>query len=406
MSDATDKIIKQDIEQKDFTAAFKHIYEDLTNPNNTSNQEVLAQTASKILVDNKILPGITIVGVDTTDGANGTGIIVDDQRNGIIKERYTVDPNTGIARSEDGKVQAIFYPNGTVQRFDYDDKTGKLTGVSDAKGTYYEVGPDGSAKHIDKESGEWITAQGNFKIDQKTGEITIENADKTREVHRPDGSMVKYDGERKDAQGNPLVLEVQFAYDPAHKNERGTMKFDYDDKGKLTGVKAQNGDTWKKTGENKWQNSRPGAVEMSDADFSVGSTGSVTIRRGNSRETYNPDGSKDIVSIGKGPNGAIETTIVTTDRNGKVTEVRPSNGNNLSIEYNGGKVSVIVAPEGTYTRMGNTWNLTDSTGKVTKPQVQDVKVFPDGTVVIVMPDGQATYQNGIRTFRDNPKTAK
>lgn len=352
--------------------------------------------AKLFLQQNKLLPGLELIGIDETADKNGTGLQVTDTGSGH-KETYTLDPNTGIGRSDDGVIQAMVMPDGKIQRFEY-TPDGKLSGVIDANGVSYTIDQTtGKSKYYDSANEQWVETGGKLTLDQKTGEITITNANGTREVHEVDGSMVKYNDNQKDKEGNPLVVEVGFPYDPENKNARGTMKFDYDKDGNLTSVRDQQGATWTKNGD-KWQSDKPGPDGkpiVSDADFSVDSQGAVTIRHKNSRETYHSDGSKEKVTMVGDP--VTSTTDIITDRTGHLTEVNGSNGSNIKITYDGGKESVVVTPDGTYTMIEGKWQFADNENK--KSTVTSVNAFAaDGSVVVSTADGQIVYKNGTKTF--------
>lgn len=353
-----------------------------------------------------ILPGITLIDIDNNGGdANKTGLRVDDE--GIIgkpKETYTIDPKTGIGRSDDGTIQAIVTADGKIQRFDYDGKNAdgspKLVAVTDANGTTYKIDPvTGKATYTELVNGVEQTMQtkGTLSIDQGSGKLTIENDDGTTEVHNVDGSMVKYDA-HKDASGNPdRVMEVRFGYDPKLGNQRESMKFTYDDKGNLSSVENQKHEVWTKK-DGKWVSSAlgpDGKPYTSDADFSVDSSGNVTIRHANDRETYHPDGKVDKVYIDKSI-GA--TTTVVSDRYGNIREINASNGRNIGVKWDGNRESAVTMPDGTtYQRTGDKWALTDGNGEVipTGVEIKDVKVFSDGTLIVFTADGfSTTYKNG------------
>ncbi|CAN5181230.1 hypothetical protein BH10CYA1_BH10CYA1_40650 [soil metagenome] len=343
-----------------------------------------------------VLPGLTLV--DNGGHDVGTGLRVTDT--GIVGkpgETYTIDPKTGIGRSDDGAIQAIVTPDGKIQRFDYDgnnpDGTPKLVSVTDANGTTYSINPEtGKATYTAVVNGieQTIQTNGKLSIDQGSGKITIKNDDGTREEHNIDGSMVKYDN-HKNAQGkdDPRVTEVRFGYDLKDHNKRDSMKFTYDDQG-LVSVENQKKETWTKK-DGKWVSSvvgPDGNPYTSDADFSVDSTGNVTIRHAHDRETYHPDGTMDKVYIE--PNST--TTTVSSDRYGKIKEISASNGRNIAIKWDGDKESEVKLPDGSsYKRAANGW--TDQKGA--KTNVEDIKVFADGTVVVFNKDRTSTtYKNG------------
>ncbi len=384
---------------------FSQLVEDFAKDKTKSQAKYLADfaTAKDTLIG--VLPGLTLVDIDTTGGdANGTGLRVTDT--GIVgkpREEYTIDPKTGIGRDDNGVIQAIVSPDGKIQRFDYEGKnedgTPKLVAVTDGNGTTYKIDPKtGKATYTAEVNGveQTIQAKGKLTIDQGSGKLTIENDDGTKEVHNVDGSMVKYDN-HKDAKGNddPRVTEVLFGFDLKDHNKRESMKFTYDDKG-LVSVENQKHEIWTKK-DGKWVSSATGPDGKpftSDADFSVDSSGNVTIRHINDRETYHPDGTVDKVYIE--PN--IGTTTVVTDRFGKIKEINASNGRNIGVKWDGNRESEVTMPEGlSYQRTGDKWALTDGKGNTipTNVDIKDVKVFADGTVIIFMADGNSTtYKNG------------
>ncbi|MBS1956377.1 MAG: hypothetical protein JST89_19475 [Cyanobacteria bacterium SZAS-4] len=399
--------LKTDKDKGQIDNVVKDIYKQLADDFPKSGQDGSPYTtdygaAKKFLQDNKLLPGLELIGLDDKPDKNGVGLQVTDSGSGH-KETYTIDPNTGIGRSNDGLIQAMVMPDGKIQRFEY-SADGKLTGVIDGSGKSYTIDQTtGKSKYYDEANEQWVTTPGKFSLDQKTGAITITNDNGTREVHQVDGSIVKYNDNQKDKDGNPLVVEVGFAYDPTNKNSRGTMKFDYDKDGNLTSVRDQQGATWTKNADNKWQSDKVGADGkpiVSDADFSVDNQGAVTIRHKNSRETYHADGSKEKVTMVGDP--VTSTVDVITDRAGHLTEIKGSNGSNIKVTYNGDKESVVVTPDGTYTRKENTWEFKDNENKVST--VISVNAFAaDGSVVISTAEGQIVYKNGTKTFVPSAK---
>lgn len=218
--------IKDDIEKQQFPKLWIDI-EDYLKSNPTQKNAGNDFTAML----QGILPDITIVNYDdsTTDG-NGLGIRIKDT-NKNDEDTYTLDPTTGIARDEKGLIQAIYYPNGTIQRFQYDANE-NLIQVLDASGTVWKQGEDKQWHAYDGKTGEPIMVNGeplvskaSFTVDQDTGAIRIKNENGTYEEHFPDGSAVFYTSDKKE-QETGRISAFDPTRDPTHHRTRQTFNND------------------------------------------------------------------------------------------------------------------------------------------------------------------------------------
>ncbi len=361
MSDKIENDLKEDQQHNDYGQFYKDVFNAATQAGAQSSD--IANRATKALTDKGLLPGITITDVDKT------GIHITDTQTGTGKtEHYTLDPDgSGIARAE-GKIQAIFTPDGKVQRFNYDD-AGNLIEVIDA----------------DQKSHKDPAELKKFNLDQKTGVITITNDDHSVETYKPDGSSVTTDK-------NGDVTHVMYAFDKdGHRTARDfEMDPDTHQPKKVTvydpSVKPGEPDptksTWEKAKDGTWTGTVPdgkGGTKTvhSDADFVVGKDGSVIIaNRDGSSEKYLPNGSSS--------QKLADGTTVERNKDRQVEKVVYPDKKEATIKYDSRGQATEVKDHG-----GVTYTLKDGKWQSDLPGAQpvtDVKVQEDGSIAFTNAD--------------------
>lgn len=379
MAENFDNEVKESIASNNIGETYKDIEKQLKENPNTRKED--SATATTALQDKGLLPGITIDGLDETNDASGTGLTITDTHGSNGKtETYTLDTKTGVAKDSDGNVQAIFYPNGTVQRFEYEpgSKPPVLKQVTDASGnTWNKNGDKWEGKDKD---GKPITSDASFDVDQTTGKITIKNGSTgTSEEHFTDGSAVYRDK-------NGRVTDVMYAFNPNDGNQRTARHFDFDEAtGELKGVTVSYPDDkgqpprapqqWTHNADGTWSADIDGKKVTSNAQFTVDrQTGAVTIKnKDGTEEKYARDGKSTI----KMANG----TEVQRDAGGHPTRIKYAGGRTLDIEWDNGQISRIK-------QQGGVDYLRGADGKWTDPEgnpvdVNNVIVHPSGDVELV-----------------------
>lgn len=359
ITESLPKELAKDKESGNYTELFADIEKYLAN--STDIKQTVAE-ANAFLQSQNIIPEITILGYDEDPlDKNGGGIRIQEG-----DEKYTLDPDTGIARDSNGNIQAFFYPNGTVQRFDYDD-SGNLIRVIDANGGKYEKDPTTNT---------WTDPDGNQvkapEIDKQKNCLILKTDSGGTEEHYADGSALIKDKDGK-------VIGVMSAIDPTD-NEKGRNlhMVEFDDKGnpiKVTISSPDKPDTppqqWELQKDGSWKRTVPASPPAeSNADFKFDqTTGAITIKnKDGSEEKYNRNGTSTIKNV--------DGSVIEKDRFGNPVKITRPGQKDIDITWNNGKPEKMVVGSDTYRRVGDHW---EGPGGTT---YKDVIVHPNGDVEI------------------------
>lgn len=114
-----------------------------------------------------------------------------------------------IVRRKDGNITEIDYPNGKTAKFEYDNKTGALTGYTDQEKRHWTKDDDGAwrqksedGKHYVKPDGtetdkkEEAATSAKVSVNKETGDITFEDGKNKKVVHADGKVDEEYEGRR------------------------------------------------------------------------------------------------------------------------------------------------------------------------------------------------------------------
>lgn len=399
--------LKKADQNDDFSSVFQELEKDFKAYDKGQFQEYL-KNVNEILTRDKILPTVAIEGVnpdrhEINVRINGKEMTLNKDSAVARLDRRTLEANVSRNLSSENLTISRQLPDGRALHFDEQGRVkeiitpnGKISYKRDADGGVVEAvttDKNGKVVQTDKlEGGKWVSydqsgkkkaeTDGVKSVDiDKNGDHVMKTADGTLIQKLKDNSIIKLDASGK-------VTEVKYA-------DGSKREFAYDKDGKLSEVKFDDGkgfkDSWKKEGS-VWQNyDKDGKPTSRKLDHvSVEKNGTVHERDSSGERVINTDSrlhnaERTVLK----PDGSR----VTTDANGRVTEVEMKNGSKRQFEYDkSGNLSKMVYTDKdgkvgwTYEKEGDKWQSKKPDGTpIGKPVEMDARVLKDGTLDVTFP---------------------
>ncbi|HEY9679679.1 MAG TPA: hypothetical protein V6C76_16875 [Drouetiella sp.] len=293
-----------------------------------------------------------------------------------------------LAESQPASSQKIKGDNGYAVTVDKNAQ-GQVTRIAETDGTEWRRSADG--KFV-------VLSGSNEKIPVKDLKV---NSDGTYSIIKSDGSEIRRNADHSvgtvDANGNETQRRNQtgsvLQFDEKHRviatlDDNGTPRgYAYGADGKLNAVVDPDGSVWRSNDGKSWQNQA--TKQLRGGDVKIESNGSQTIENANG-------GSSTL---------GIDGSLVSRDKQGRVTEVKDGDGKEQRFGYDAaGKLNAIKQADGTvYTsKDGTNWQQQDGRAAFKA----EVSVDANGAVHQKYESGRESIQrtDGWSEIKENGKS--